>query len=117
MKRTSLPLRTAPLRTAPMRRTGRLRPRSAKTARVYVQRRVLVAALMAEYPVCQVPGCHRPSTDPHEPLTRARGGSIVDPINVVVICRRHHGEIHGEPAWAYTLGFLAHSWDVAEAAS
>jgi len=108
VKRTGLPLRTAP-----MRRTGRLRPRSAKTARTYVQRRVLVAALMAEYPMCQVPGCHRPSTDAHEPLTRARGGSITDRGNVVAVCRDHHDEIHGEPDWAYAWGFLVHSWDAA----
>lgn len=112
MKRTGLPLRTAPLR-----RTGRLRPRSAKTARTYVQRRVLVAALMAEHSVCQVPGCHRPSIDIHEALTRARGGSVLDPGNCRAVCREHHDEIHGEPDWAYELGFLSHSWDVAEAAS
>ncbi len=96
-----------------MRRTGRLRPRSAKTARTYVARRVLVAALMAEHPLCQVPGCHRPSTDIHEALTRARLGSILDPGNCWAVCRPHHDEIHDEPDWAYRLGFLIHSWDAA----
>jgi hypothetical protein len=78
----------------------------------YVERRALVAELF-EYPtVCEVPRCTRLATDPHEPLTRARGGSIVDRDNVRLICAPHHTEIHSkEPAWAYELGFLINSWD------
>jgi hypothetical protein len=70
--------------------------------------------LQAKYPgitLCEVPFCNRVADDPHEPLTRARGGSITDPENVKAVCRPHHDEItFEEPEWAYDLGFLKHSW-------
>jgi len=94
-----------------MKRTP-LRARSRKTARVYTARRALVARLLAERPQCEVPWCLNESTDIHEPLTRARGGSILDESNCRAVCRMHHDLIHlDEPAWAYELGFLKHSWD------
>ena len=49
--------------------------------------------------------------DPHEPLTRGRGGSIVDRSNVVMVCRAHHGWIHRTPIEAGRLGLLVHSWE------
>lgn len=119
MKNSPMPPRTKPM----VRRTGlnpgttRIKPRSTKTTRQYVERRALVADLFAEPTVCQVPWCTSTATDPHEPLTRTRGGSIVDRDNVRLICRIHHSEIHDtEPGWAYELGFLAHSWDRGDAA-
>jgi hypothetical protein len=94
-----------------------LRFRSKKQARAYIIRRRIVAELFEAHPICQVPWCNERSTDPHEPLTRARGGSILDPSNVVAICRAHHDEItFTEPAWAYEIGFLKHSWDKGGAA-
>ncbi len=47
------------------------------------------------------------------PLTRARGGSILDPENVVALCSAHHREITDEAAWAYTHQppLLRHSWE------
>jgi hypothetical protein len=100
------------LRRKELKRRTRLRYRSAKTRRRYVDRRALVAELTAYPTVCEVPDCAERATDPHEPLTRARGGSILDRANVRMICRGHHDEIHSkEPDWAYSLGFLVHSWD------
>lgn len=93
-----------------MRRTP-LRARSKKTERLYRQRRPLVARLLVERPVCEVPWCLNPSTEIHEPLTRARGGSILDETNCKAICGLHHDLIHLEdPIW-YELGFLRHSWE------
>lgn len=97
-------------RTPLLRRTP-LRARSRKTAREYTERRELVAWLLHAYPICQVPWCTHPSEDIHEPLTRARGGSITDPDNAVAVCRMHHDLIHLEPAWAYEHGLLKHSWE------
>jgi hypothetical protein len=98
-------------KTPPARRT-RLRPRSKKTQRRYVERRALVAELMLYPQVCEVPDCTRLATDPHEPLTRARGGPILDRDNIRLICRPHHNEIHDkEPVWAYVHGFLISPWD------
>ncbi|MCW2899293.1 MAG: hypothetical protein JWO67_1558 [Streptosporangiaceae bacterium] len=125
MKNSPMPRRTKPMprRTGlnpgqkPLTSTTPIKPRSAKTVRRYVERRALVAELFADPTVCEVPWCASPATDPHEPLTRARGGSIVDRDNVRLICRIHHSEIHDtEPPWAYELGFLAHSWDRGDAA-
>jgi hypothetical protein len=75
------------------------------------------AMLQARYPgitLCEVPYCNRVADDAHEPLTRARGGSITDPGNVRAICRPHHRELTDEePEWGYLLGFLVHSWGAA----
>lgn len=100
----------------PLRRVGvvkrtPLRSRSKKTVTAYVERRRIVAFRAAAFPVCEVPHCTNESTDPHEPLTRARGGSITDRNNLRMVCRLHHDLIHAEPEWAYELGFLRHSWD------
>lgn len=94
-----------------MRRTP-LRRRSKKTAALYVERRKLVTFLLTVHPICEVPWCTNRSEDVHEPLTRARGGSITDPENCKCVCRMHHDLIHAnESDWIEDLGFLKHSWD------
>lgn len=122
MKRSTPLARRTPLQAktelargqSTLTRTGRFKPRSAKTARLYVTRRALVAELFADPVVCEVPWCPSIATDPHEPLTRARGGSVVDRANIRLICAEHHRQIHDEePDWAYLHGFLIHSWGAA----
>ncbi len=52
--------------------------------------------LQAKYPdlvLCEVPYCNEPARDPHEPLTRARGGNITDPENCRAICRHQMREL------------------------
>ncbi|HXH77150.1 MAG TPA: hypothetical protein VNJ48_01470 [Nocardioides sp.] len=100
-----------PPRRTSLPRTGNLRARSPKTARLYVERCRLVADLLAERPWCEVPWCEDRSTAVHEPLTRARGGDILDRDNCRCVCDPHHAEIHTEAPWVYALGFLVHSWD------
>lgn len=51
--------------------------------------------------------------DFHEVLTRARGGSISDPENILHVCRRHHDWITDHPQEAHDLGLVAHSWEEA----
>ena len=75
---------------APPERHTRLRPRSAKTARKYVTRRAIVAELFAEPSICEVPWCTERATDPHEPMTRARGGDILDRDNIRKVCHGHN---------------------------
>ena len=54
---------------------------------------------------------HQRGHDPHEPLTRARGGSITDPGNVRKVCHEHNWQFaNDEQPWMYELGFLFHSW-------
>jgi hypothetical protein len=94
-----------------LRRTP-LRQVSAKRAKENAERRAMLAAKYPGKPLCEVPFCIRWADDAHEPLTRARGGSITDPQNVRAVCRPHHNEItFEEPEWAYEIGFLVHSWD------
>lgn len=94
------------------RRDSPMRQVSKKRAAEIRKRR---AMLQAKYPgivLCEVPYCNRVADDAHEPLTRARGGSITDPANAFAICRPHHREVTDEePQWAYDLGILVHSWD------
>ncbi len=60
-------------------------------------------------PDCIVPWCARLADDLHEILPRARGGSITDEENCVLVCRFHNEELTLEPDWGYQLGLLKHS--------
>jgi hypothetical protein len=123
-RRTALKATTGLARTARPRSTTGEKPRtpltrrtpvrqvSKKRAREITERRAMLAAKYPGRPQCEVPYCNRWADDAHELLTRARGGSITDPGNVVAICRPHHNEVtFEEPEWAYELGFLKHSWN------
>jgi hypothetical protein len=108
---------TVPLanHTTPQRRAG-IKPVSAKRAAENRQRRAMVDDLFkGERPLCAVPWCGQWADDLHEPLTRARGGSITDRENCIPLCRKHHDDITFRPeselGWAYQLGLLVHSWD------
>ena len=61
--------------------------------------------------MCVVPRCGQRADDFHEPLTRARLGSITDPDNTEPVCRKHNSELTEEPQWGYDLHLLVHSWD------
>ena len=87
-----------------------MRFRSRKREAMYRQRRPLVAALLAERPICERCGTN-PSDDVHEVLSRARGGSILSESNCVAVCRSCHIWIGLNPAKATEEGWLAHSWD------
>ncbi len=107
--------RTPMKRTAGLQRGTGLKPVSAKRRAENRQRRAMVADLYPERPHCARPGCPSMADDLHEPLTRARGGSITDPDNCVPLCRPCHDEVTFAPestlAWAYAAGLLRHSWD------
>jgi hypothetical protein len=83
---------------------------SKKRAAVNRVRRAVIAAKYPEPVLCAVPWCASLGDSPHEPLTRARGGSIIDPDNIVMVCWPHNQELTSEPAWGYELGLLKHSW-------
>lgn len=70
------------------------------------RRKKLVAQMIADGPVeCFVYGCHRPAQDPHELLSRGRGGAPDDPDNVVGACRECHIWITTHPREAEMLGY------------
>lgn len=56
--------------------------------------------------MCEFKGCKSEASDGHEPLTRARQGSITDPKNIRLVCRVHHRWIHDHPAEATAEGWL-----------
>jgi 5-methylcytosine-specific restriction endonuclease McrA len=92
-----------------MTRTKGLRFRSKKRERVMVVRRELVAALAEAFPICQRCGKAR-SVDPHEKKKRSRGGSILDPANIAMLCRACHEFTEAEPELAEAEGWLTPSW-------
>lgn len=93
-----------------------LRPMSARRRAENRERREIAHATLGDAPLCAVPGCGRFADDVHEPLTRARGGSITDPNNMVPLCRGCHDSVQLGPQWAYDLGLMVHSWDGGDAA-
>lgn len=84
-----------------------MRPVSAKRARENRARRQVLAALAEPVggQVCQRCFSAR-AVDGHERLSRARGGSITDPANIVQLCRRCHDWVTTHPAEATEQGWL-----------
>jgi len=116
------------MKRTPLHRRTPLRRVSLKRQRLMQQRRVFVADQLARRPDCEagplirtgneaVAGygattpCRRRAVDIHEPLTRARGGSILDPANTVAVCRGCHDWIHTHPESATRLGLLRSQHD------
>lgn len=103
-------------RRKPLKRGGslkrtRLKPRSEKTQRRYIEERIpLVVETLASNPWCEI--CwRRKSVDVHEKRTRARTGGVhgkdwLDPDNILALCRTCHNWIDDNPQLAETLGFL-----------
>ena len=94
-----------------MQRSQPLRRRSKKTASTYRTQRIpLVIEMLQDNPPCA--RCHTaPATDVHELKSRARGGSILDPDNLTVLCRPCHTWVTTNPADATREGWLLNSWD------
>jgi hypothetical protein len=99
-----------------------MRYRSKKMQQTYLERRPLVARLLAERPWCEacpvfaghdgkVTYVRQPSVDIHEVLTRGRGGSILDESNLLAVCRPCHRRIDRYPTLANDLGLTRASWD------
>jgi hypothetical protein len=129
MKRTSLKRKT-PLRSkTPLKRKTRLKPVSDKRLALQAKRRTFVREQLDARPHCEAgpiiskfykdnPAyssngiqlmryrCNGNSVDIHEPLTRARGGSIVDVDNSMAVCRMCHDWIHHNPQLATDLHLL-----------
>lgn len=113
-RRTPLTARTGLDRDAWAPARAPVRQVSAKRAAQNRQRRDVVAVLAAAVePSDRCPAavafpevpCGGP-VDPHEPLTRSRGGSITDPANIRLICRNHHDYVHLHPAEGDAAGWL-----------
>ena len=122
-------------RSGPIQRKTPLRPVSKKRQKLNRQRAQMVKTELQQRPQCEAgpritefltsyysaeaafwfdrkTPCYVQSTELHEPLTRARGGSIVDPANTVAICRRCHDWIHAHPDDAEQCGLLESAFGV-----
>jgi hypothetical protein len=114
-RRKPLKRKTPLTSTSELKRTGRLKPASTKRAKLLRERRAVIERVMvgrsceAHVLIAQVDQrhvCARTAVDVHEPLTRARGGSIVDPSNMIPVCRSCHDWIHAHPKDAQQVGLL-----------
>lgn len=120
---------------------SRIRPVSAKRQAENRQRQKLRTVLLAERgPWCQAPAitlhascwgkpelpevgyvahqainslCTGQWVDMHEVLTRARGGSITDPANILLLCRPCHDWVTTHPREAHAVGLVKNSWEAA----
>ena len=87
-----------------------MKRRSPRMERVYRVRRRLVGRLLEERPVCE--RCHSArSTEVHELLSRARGGSITDEANCAALCHSCHAWITTNPAAATAEGWLRSQYE------
>lgn len=110
--------RAGGLTRKPMERgTTRIPQRSPKMADTYAReggRRDLVVLLLSERPRCEarILCAGARAVDVHERLSRARGGSIVDPVqaHMVTACRACHDWVTREPAKAEALRLALPSW-------
>lgn len=101
-------------RRTPLRSKARLRRSSKKRDRENRLRRKVVEKLAEERGTdcqAQVEGvCTGRAMDAHERLTRARGGSITDGRNILLVCRPCHDFITAHPLEAAERGLLRWSW-------
>ena len=102
------------MKRTPLKRKTRLNPVSKKRAAFYVECREFVKKKIDDAGgLCVVgkvvpDGCggFADAIEVHEPLTRGRGGSIVDEDNIILVCRHCHTWIHDHPVIATFRGLL-----------
>jgi hypothetical protein len=86
-----------------------MRQTSARRARVQRQRVARLKRTTHGPERCQWPlGCTEQGTDPHESITRARGGDPTDPD--WLLCRPHHQDVTNATgellAWCWHVGLI-----------
>jgi hypothetical protein len=122
------------MKRSPMKRSRKPLPfRSAKRAAIADERRAFVARILSERPQCEARNYLRPivaglsdrdqsrvfdvlrrctwtSTEVHELLSRARGGSIVEDANTASLCHSCHAWVTTEPRLATMAGLQRSRW-------
>lgn len=93
-----------------------LNPQSKKRQKANKERRKIVTGLREQVTGCQFPHHKHPircfgALEPHEPLTRGRGGSITDPNNILMLCHNSHQWVTGHPIEAKELDMVKNSWE------
>lgn len=114
--------RRKPLKRTPLKRGAPPKKRSKKREKLYEERRPFVARILKERPLCEackIFAAHDNKTtylqhlskDVHEIVRRSQGGSILDPDNVLAVCRPCHVRIGNYPELAFELGLAKHGWE------
>jgi 5-methylcytosine-specific restriction endonuclease McrA len=97
--------RTTPLRRTPFKRGGRKR---LIANRIRAQ---VVRQLRADQDHCSRCGRTDFWLDAHELLSRAQGGSITDPANIILLCRPCHSWVTENPREAAEQGWaVSRKW-------
>jgi len=105
-------MRRSPLKRKSLMKRGakRVRQVSAKRVAENVVRRKVVERIVKERGLdCEArveKVCKGQAVDAHEKLTRGRGGSIIDPTNILLVCRECHTWIDEHPAEAKRRGLV-----------
>ena len=113
MKRTPLTRKTpliarSQLRSCTeLRRGGPLNPVSRRRVRENRQRTEALRPLREAQTWCSRCGVTGVGLDAHEIRSRARGGSITDLANIVLLCRSCHDHVTTHPAEAAAEGWAA----------
>lgn len=89
---------------------------SPKRRKANRERRKIVQQLREQVNGCQFPHQNTPircfgALEPHEPLTRGRGGSITDPNNILMLCHNSHQWVTTHPVEAKELEMVKNSWE------
>jgi 5-methylcytosine-specific restriction endonuclease McrA len=106
VKRAGMPARMQPMRrTASSLRCSGLNPVSKKRAAANRERTKALRPLREAQTWCTRCGVSGVGLDAHELLSRARGGSITDLDNIVLLCRSCHDLITTSPALAEAEGW------------
>lgn len=122
------------MKRVPIKRSRKPLPlRSAKRVAIADERKAFVVRIIRERPQCEarnylrpivgrlvgkdrdrvlaaLRGCTWKSTEVHELLSRARGGSIVEDDNVASLCHGCHGWVTTEPRLATMAGLQRSRW-------
>lgn len=105
MKKSRLRVDPAKILEWQQRSRSKLAPRSKKTAAKMDKLKPMYHKRFQEHPTCEVPGCWRPSTDPHHHTVLRRKGDGL--FKFRCICGTHHHEFHHiNPGAAKAAGFL-----------
>lgn len=121
LKRTPFKRGSSSLKRSP------LKPRSDRRENDYVDRRAIVSTMLKEHKVCQAcavwagfDSVHgrlkslvyvpNPPRDVHEIINRSQGGSILDEINLLAVCRPCHTRITTNPKDAERVGLHLEGW-------
>jgi len=99
------------LRRTPSSKRKRVRSVSARRRAQMAEFSLIATKYLSDHPVCERCG-KRPSVDPHHIVPRSVApGKILDPRNLIALCRSCHNWVMSHPKEAREHGYLKFSTD------